>query len=85
MSTTDGTMTAPRAGEPTTEQTTEQRWVAFGASGATGTILHTTIGYAVRMLNDDSARGIYPTLEVAKSALHAAMAPGSEWPEFREH
>jgi len=72
MSTTEGTMT-------------EQHWVAFGGSGATGTILHTTIGYAVRMLNDDSARGIYPTLEVAKSALHAAMAPGSDWPEFREH
>lgn len=77
MSTTEGTMTAP--------PTTEQRWVAFGASGASGTILHTTIGYAVRMLNDDSARGIYPSLEVAKSALHAAMAPGSDWPEFREH
>ena len=77
MSTTEGTLTAPVS--------TEQRWIAFGASGATGTILHTTIGYAVRMLNDDSARGIYPTLEVAKSALHAAMAPGSDWPEFREH
>ncbi len=77
MSTTEGTITAP--------PTTEQRWVAFGASGASGTILHITIGYAVRMLNDDSARGIYPTLEVAKSALHAAMAPGSDWPDFREH
>lgn len=77
MSTTDGTMTAPPK--------TEQRWVAFGAAGATGTILHTSIGFAVRMLNDDSARGIYPTPEVAKSALHAAMAPGSDWPEFREH
>lgn len=64
---------------------TEQRWIAFGTSGAAGSILHTSIGYAVRMLNDDSARGIYPTLEVAKSALHASMPPGSEWPEFREH
>jgi hypothetical protein len=70
----------------TTESTvTEQRWIAFGTSGAAGSILHTNIGYAVRMLNDDSARGIYPTLEVAKSALHASMPPGSEWPEFREH
>ena len=77
MSTTEGTLAAPPMAE--------QRWVAFGAAGATGTILHTTIGYAVRMLNADSARGIYPTLEVAKSALHAAMAPGSDWPDFREH
>lgn len=69
---------------PTTTDT-EQHWIAFGAAGAVGSILHTRIGFAVRMLNDDSARGIYPTLEVAKSALHAAMAPGSEWPEFREH
>jgi hypothetical protein len=70
----------------TTESTlAEQHWIAFGDSGATGTILHTNIGFAVRMLNDDSARGIYPSLEVAKSALHASMAPGSDWPEFREH
>jgi len=69
----------------TAETTTQQRWIAFGESGATGSVLHTSIGYAVRMLNDESARGIYPTLEVAKSALHAAMAPGSAWPEFREH
>ncbi|MBW4033108.1 MAG: methyltransferase [Acidobacteria bacterium] len=72
MSTTEGTVT-------------EQRWIAFGASGAAGSILHTNIGYTVRMLNDETARGIYPTLEVAKSALHASMPPGSEWPEFREH
>ena len=26
-----------------------------------------------------------PTLEVAKSAMHASMPPGSNWPEFREH
>jgi hypothetical protein len=71
--------------ETDTPTLVQQRWIAFGASGAAGTILHTRIGYAVRMLNDDTARGIYPTLEVAKSALHAAMAPGSSWPEFREH
>jgi hypothetical protein len=28
---------------------------------------------------------VYPTLDVAKSALHASMLPGSEWPDFREH
>ena len=62
-----------------------QRWVAFGDAGATGTILHTDSGYAVRLLSDDEARGTYPSLDVAKSALHASMPPGSDWPEFREH
>jgi hypothetical protein len=68
---------------PTT--TTGQRWVAFGDAGAAGTILHTDAGYAVRLLSDDEARGTYPSLDVAKSALHASMPPGSDWPEFREH
>ena len=68
-----------------TGTTTGQRWVAFGDAGATGTILHTDAGYAVRLLRDDEARGTYPSLDVAKSALHASMPPGSDWPEFREH
>ncbi|MDF2510076.1 MAG: hypothetical protein K0Q52_3935, partial [Microbacterium sp.] len=25
------------------------------------------------------------TMEIAKSALHSRMAPGSDWPQFREH
>jgi hypothetical protein len=24
-------------------------------------------------------------MEIAKSALHSRMAPGSDWPQFREH
>ena len=70
------------------DQTTglmEQRWVAFGSNGAVGSIHHTDRGYAVRMLGTEGDRGVYDTLDVAKSALHAAMRPGSEWPEFREH
>ncbi|MFC5501995.1 methyltransferase [Lysinimonas soli] len=70
---------------PTMGMTTGQRWIAFGEAGAAGTILHTDAGYAVRMLDDAEPRGVYPTLEVAKSAMHASMARGSEWPEFREH
>ncbi|HAS30757.1 MAG TPA: methyltransferase, partial [Microbacterium sp.] len=27
----------------------------------------------------------YPTMDVAKSALHAHLKPGSDWPQFREH
>lgn len=64
---------------------TEQRWVAFGSSGAVGSIHRVDGGYEVRLMNDDTPRGAYPTLDVAKSALHAAMTPGSDWPEYREH
>ena len=64
---------------------TDQRWVAFGASGAVGSITRTSDGFGVRLLEDADYRGVYPTLDVAKSALHASMQAGSEWPEFREH
>ena len=62
-----------------------QRWVAFGPAGAVGSIQRTEDGFGVRLLDDAEPRGVYPTLEVAKSALHASMLPGSDWPEFREH
>src|SRR4051794_40155918 len=65
--------------------TTGQRWGAFGDSGAAGTILHTDEGYAVRLLADQEPPGAYPSREIAKSAMDAAMPPGSNWPEFREH
>jgi hypothetical protein len=64
---------------------TDQRWVAFGPAGAVGSISRTEDGFAVRLMNDSEPRGTYPTLDVAKSALHASMLPGSEWPDFREH
>jgi hypothetical protein len=64
---------------------TEQRWVAFGSAGAVGSIHRTDDGYEVRLMSDDAPRGTYPTLDVAKSALHASMLPGSDWPEYREH
>jgi hypothetical protein len=64
---------------------TDQRWVAFGSSGAVGSIHRTGDGYEVRLMKDDAVLGSYPTLEVAKSALHASMLPGSDWPEYREH
>jgi len=65
--------------------TVEQRWVAFGPAGALGTIHRTSEGFQMKLLSDEAYRGTYPTLEVAKSALHAALLPGSDWPEFREH
>jgi hypothetical protein len=64
---------------------TEQRWVAFGSAGAVGSIHRTADGYEVRLMSDEAPRGTYPTLDVAKSALHASMLPGSDWPEYREH
>ena len=67
------------------ETMTERRWVAFGPAGAVGAIHQTDDGFSVRLLGDTDYRGVYPTLEVAKSALHASMQAGSDWPDFREH
>jgi hypothetical protein len=60
-------------------------WVAFGPAGAVGSIQRRDASYAMKLLDDDADRGIYPSLEVAKNALYAAMLPGSDWPDFREH
>lgn len=64
---------------------TGQRWVAFGPAGAVGSIHRTDQGFGLKLVRDAEFRGVYPSLDVAKSALHAAMSPGSDWPEFREH
>jgi hypothetical protein len=63
---------------------TGQRWVAFGPAGALGSIHRTDSGFLLRML-DGSEEREYPSLEVAKSALHATLPAGSDWPEYREH
>lgn len=63
---------------------TGQRWVAFGPSGALGSIHRTSGGFLLKRLDGSDERS-YPTLEVAKSALHATLPTGSDWPEFREH
>ncbi|TPW70096.1 methyltransferase [Schumannella sp. 10F1B-5-1] len=68
-----------------TSTMTRQTWVAFGPAGAVGSIHRTDDGFLVKMVSDGRFRGVYPTLNVAKGALHAAMKPGSDWPEFREH
>jgi hypothetical protein len=62
-----------------------QTWVAIGQAGAVGSIHRVTDGFAVKLLNDTEYRGIYPTLAVAQSALHASLLPGSDRPDFREH
>lgn len=66
-------------------------WVAFGPSGALGSIdavegsREGETVYTFHLLGDASPRGSYPTLAVAKRALHASLGFGAEWPEFKEH
>lgn len=68
------------------QQTIEKTWVAYGPAGVVGSVHRIDDGsYTFRLLSDENARGEYPSLEVAKSALHASLLPGAEWPEFREH
>lgn len=64
---------------------TGQTWVAFGPAGAVGSLHRVESGFTFKLVVDDDFRAAYPTLEIAKSALHAALLPGAEWPEFREH
>jgi hypothetical protein len=68
-----------------TATTAGRTWVAFGELGAVGSIHEIGDGYFYRLLDDEDYRGVFPTLEAAKGALHAAMAPGSERPSFNEH
>lgn len=64
---------------------TGHTWVASGAAGAIGSIHKVEGGYTFKLLRDGRYRGVFPSLETAKSALYSSLLPGSEWPEFREH
>lgn len=57
-------------------------WVAFGPSGAMGSIHSQADGYAVRLLKGDDRHGVYPTLDIAKNALRGVAADDLE---FKEH
>lgn len=63
----------------------DKTWVAFGPAGAVGSVHKIDDKYTFKLLTDDGYRSTYPSLDVAKQALYAALAPGAEWPEFREH
>lgn len=67
------------------ETTTRRLWVAHGPNGVVGKIQKDAEGYAVHMAGKDERLGVYPTMEIAKNALHSHLKPGSERPEFREH
>ncbi len=69
-----------------TSNVIEKTWVAYGATGVVGSVHRTEDGgYTFRLLADEMPRGDYPSLDVAKSALHASLLPGADWPEFLEH
>jgi hypothetical protein len=68
-----------------TTETHHPLWVAYGGSGVAGSIRKDDDGYTVTMAGADHSAGTYPSMEIAKSALHSRMAPGSDWPLFREH
>jgi len=68
-----------------TTETHHALWVAYGASGVAGSIRKDEDGYTVTMAGADKPTGTYPSMEIAKGSLHAHMAPGSDWPQFREH
>ena len=77
-------MTRDRA-DSAAPELTGQSWLAVGPAGAVGTVHRTAGGFAVRLAGRDEFSGEYPTLSVAKSALFAALGPGAEYPDFREH
>jgi hypothetical protein len=64
---------------------TGQTWVASGPAGVVGSIHRVGGGFTFRLLADEGFRAVFPSLDVARSALYAALLPGAEWPEFREH
>lgn len=63
----------------------EKTWVAYGPAGVVGALHRVGGEYTFRLLADETQRPLYPTLEIAQSALYASLLPGSDWPEFREH
>jgi hypothetical protein len=68
-----------------TTETHHALWVAYGPSGVVGSIRRDEGGYTVTMAGADAPAGTYPSMEIAKSALHSRMVAGSDWPRFQEH
>lgn len=61
-------------------------WVAYGAEGnVVGTIRRSDDGYTAAITDADASLGTYPTMDIAKNALHGHLRPGSAWPQFKEH
>jgi hypothetical protein len=61
-------------------------WIAYAADGrVVGTIRGNDDGYLVTIAGASSSVGTYPTMEIAKNALHTHLRPGSDWPTYRQH
>ncbi|GAA1652645.1 methyltransferase [Microbacterium flavum] len=66
--------------------TSSTLWVAYGAEGSVvGTVRRDGDGYTATIAGADASLGTYPTMEIAKGALHGHLPPGSDWPRFVEH
>ena len=61
-----------------------QTWVAFGPTGAIGSVHRTGERFAFKLVGDEEFRGSFDSVDAAKSALHSASG-STERPEFREH
>jgi hypothetical protein len=64
---------------------TTDTWVAVGPAGAVGSIHRDEAEYRVDFYGREPHSASYPTLESAKRAIHAAMGPLADRPEFRAH
>ncbi|WEK14500.1 MAG: methyltransferase [Candidatus Microbacterium phytovorans] len=65
---------------------TSTLWLAYGADGqVVGSIRRANGEYTVTIAGASSSVGTYPSMDIAKSALHGHLPPGSDWPRFREH
>jgi hypothetical protein len=60
-------------------------WVAVGPAGAVGSIHRDGTGFHVELYGRGGSGGTYPSLESAKGAVHAALGPLADRPEFRAH
>ncbi len=60
-------------------------WVAVGPAGAVGSIHREPDGFHVELYGRRGTGSVFPSLDSAKSAVHAAMGPLADRPEFRAH
>jgi hypothetical protein len=80
---THGTVTDdPASGDVGTGTAT---WVAVGPAGAVGSIHRVDAGFRVDLYGRGGGGGVYPSLASAKGAVHAALGPMADRPEFRAH
>ncbi|MFZ6990944.1 methyltransferase [Curtobacterium sp. RRHDQ66] len=61
-------------------------WVAVGPAGAVGSIHRAPDGFRVELYGHRAGSGgVYPSLQSAKGAVHAALGPLATRPEFHAH